>query len=173
MRRPETLCPVSLSTALIGDRWSLLLVRELVIGPARFQDLQAQTGAASQLLSARLKRLQATGIVEKQTYQTRPPRHKYYLSEKGAALIPVLQAFQTWGQAWNVPGAVGTGMLIVHRSCGTEVGPDGICCSCRRRLAWSELAGKPTLAYQLERMARSDAYRHKRGQGCSQSAGDG
>ena len=173
MPPPDSLCPVALSTALIGDRWSLLLIRELVIGPAHFQDLQAQTGAATQLLSARLKCLQATGIVEKSLYQTRPPRHEYRLSEKGAALIPVLQAFQTWGQAWHVPGSARMGVLTVHRRCGTEVGSDRVCRSCHRRVPWSEVAGKPTPAYLLERKARSDAFRAKLGQGRNQPASNG
>ena len=67
----DTLCPIAHSTGLVGDRWSILIVRELLLGQSRFQDLQAQTGASSQVLAARLKRLEADGLVERHAKGTR------------------------------------------------------------------------------------------------------
>ena len=76
----DTLCPIAHSTGLVGDRWSILIVRELLFGQGRFQDLQAQTGATSQMLAARLKRLEADGLVERHAYSQRPLRHEYRLT---------------------------------------------------------------------------------------------
>src|SRR6202012_2128271 len=99
----DTLCPIAHSTGLVGDRWSILIVRELLLGQTRFQDLQAQTGATSQMLAARLKRLEADGLVSRQAYSQRPPRYEYRLTPKGVQLMPVILALRTWGERWCKP----------------------------------------------------------------------
>ena len=151
----DTLCPVDRSTSLIGDRWSLLVLRELFMGVSRFADLQTQTGATPQMLTARLKRLEADGILQRRAYSTRPLRHEYRLTPKGVELLPVLLALRSWGEKWCKTEGEGLALTTTHRACGTEVGLDGVCPTCARPVAWPELAAMPTAAYWQERQKRA------------------
>ena len=85
-----SLCPVARALAVVGDRWTVLIVRELFLGTRRFEDFQAQTGMSSHLLSTRLKRLESDGIVRRTPYSERPPRYEYRLTPKGLDLYPLL-----------------------------------------------------------------------------------
>ena len=94
-------CPVARALDIVGERWSLLILRDLVLhGTRKFSDFQASFGAISpNTLSARLKRLEDGGVIERRLYDDRPPRAEYVLTEKGLALRPVLRALRTWGEA--------------------------------------------------------------------------
>lgn len=151
----DTLCPIAHSTGLVGDRWSILIVRELLLGQTRFQDLQAQTGATSQMLAARLKRLEADGLVERHAYSQRPPRHEYRLTPKGVALMPVILALRTWGEQWCKPADLPVATRMFHRTCGTELELDGTCPACGRLVAWTEMGGQPSEAWMEERRRRA------------------
>ena len=85
---------------VVGERWSLLIVRDLVLrGPLRFQELgQRLPGIAPNTLSARLKTLAAQGVIATRLYEQHPPRYEYFLTEKGKALRPVLKALYAWGE---------------------------------------------------------------------------
>lgn len=150
-----TLCPIAHSTGLVGDRWSILIVRELLMGQTRFQDLQAQTGATSQMLAARLKRLEADGLVTRQAYSTRPLRHEYRLTPKGVQLMPVILALRTWGEAWCKPQGQPLAVRMFHRACGTELDLAGHCPSCGRLAGWMEMQAQPTPDYLAERARRA------------------
>jgi DNA-binding HxlR family transcriptional regulator len=93
-------CPVARALDVIGERWSLLILRDLFRkGPLRFQDLeQGLRGVAPNTLSARLKALQAQGVVATRLYERHPPRYEYFLTDKGKALGPVLKALRAWGE---------------------------------------------------------------------------
>ena len=93
-------CPIARSLDVIGERWTILILRELVrSGPRKFQDFALSLGSISpNTLSARLKRLEDTGIVERRFYEQHPPRAEYVLTEKGLELRPVLRALFEWGQ---------------------------------------------------------------------------
>ena len=93
-------CPVARALEIVGERWTLLIVRDLVIhGPQRFADLQQRlAGASPSTLSARLKRLEAAGVVERRFYEDRPPRAEYVLTDKGRALAQVVGALREWGE---------------------------------------------------------------------------
>lgn len=159
----ETLCPVAHSAGLIGDRWSILIVRELLLGQSRFQDLQAQTGATSQMLAARLKRLVAEGLVERQAYSERPLRHEYHLTPKGRALTPVVLALREWGEQWCKPAGTEPATRMFHRTCGTELALDGNCPACGRIVAWPDMRGHPGEAWAEERRRRAaDFSDHRR-----------
>src|SRR3546814_5052249 len=86
---PDTLCPVTLSQSVAGDRWNLLILREIFLGNLRFEQIQAHTGATPQILTVRLKRLEANGMVERRLYRERPPRHEYRPTAKGEAFHAV------------------------------------------------------------------------------------
>jgi DNA-binding HxlR family transcriptional regulator len=92
-------CPVARALDVIGEKWSLLILRDLFRqGPLRFQELEQRlSGVAPNTLSARLKRLEALGVVATRLYERHPPRYEYLLTEKGQALEPVLKALYAWG----------------------------------------------------------------------------
>lgn len=155
----DTLCPIAHSTGLVGDRWSILIVRELLMGQTRFQDLQAQTGATSQMLAARLKRLQADGLIERHAYSERPPRHEYRLTEKGLHLMPVILALRAWGETWCKPAGEELAIRMFHRGCGAELDLAGRCPTCERLVAWTEMQAQPTAPYSAERAKRAADFR--------------
>jgi DNA-binding HxlR family transcriptional regulator len=92
-------CPVARTLDLIGERWTALLLRDLLRhGPRRYQDFQdSLPGIAPNMLAARLKGLEASGLVERKLYNERPPRLEYHLTDKGRSLGPVLRALREWG----------------------------------------------------------------------------
>jgi DNA-binding HxlR family transcriptional regulator len=96
-----SLCPIARSLSVVGDRWTLLILRELGMGIHRFEEVQAQTGMSSHLLSTRLKRLKAEGVIEWRIYSSRPTRYEYFATTKGKELDAVLLALQMWGQKWG------------------------------------------------------------------------
>ena len=96
-------CPVARALDVIGEKWSLLILRDLFRkGPLRFQELeQGLPGVAPNTLSARLKTLEAQGVVSTRLYEQHPPRYEYFLTDKGKALSPVLKALRAWGEQYN------------------------------------------------------------------------
>jgi DNA-binding HxlR family transcriptional regulator len=92
-------CPVARTLDLIGERWTILLLRDLLLrGPRRFRDFQdSLPGVAPNTLSARLKSLEDNGLVQRRLYTDRPPRLEYLLTEKGNSLGPVVKALREWG----------------------------------------------------------------------------
>jgi len=110
-------CSVARTVSLVGDPWTLMLLRELFLGSHRFDEFQAYTEASPHLLSVRLRELVEAEIVEMRAYQERPLRHEYHLTEKGIALWPVITALREWGDRWNrLPGS--PPVRITHRDCG-------------------------------------------------------
>jgi len=93
-------CPVARALDVIGEKWSLLILRDLFReGPLRFQALQeGLPGIAPNTLSARLKLLEARGVIDMRLYENHPPRYEYFLTDKGRALRPVLKALYNWGE---------------------------------------------------------------------------
>ena len=99
-------CPVSCTLDLLGDKWTLLVVRDLLLGKTTYTEFRkSPEGIPTNILAERLRRLQAAGIVEKSRYQERPVRHAYRLTEKGRDLQPVLLAMVDWGNK-HIPGTV-------------------------------------------------------------------
>jgi DNA-binding HxlR family transcriptional regulator len=99
-------CPVACTLDLLGDKWTLLVVRDLLLGRHTYKALQSSPeGIPSNILAERLKRLEREGIVRKVPYQERPRRYEYHLTGKGLDLGPVLHAMLSWGSAY-VPGTM-------------------------------------------------------------------
>ena len=102
-------CPIAVTLDLLGDRWSLVVVRDLLAGKRRFGELLASPeGIPTNILAARLKRLEAAGLISRRPYQHRPLRHEYHLTAEGEALLPVLQemcrwANRHWPETWIPP----------------------------------------------------------------------
>jgi len=97
----DTLCPIARATAIVGDRWTVPIIRELFVGSARFDEIQAQTGSTAQMLASRLKRLESEGMIERRAYSRRPLRHEYVLTRMGREFYPVIFALRAWAR----PGA--------------------------------------------------------------------
>jgi DNA-binding HxlR family transcriptional regulator len=101
---PRSGCPIATSLDLVGDRWSLVIMRDMLMGKKRFGEfLKSPEKITTSVLTDRLQRMEAAGLVEKRAYQSTPERFDYHLTEKGAALRPVLQEFCRWANAY-VPG---------------------------------------------------------------------
>jgi DNA-binding HxlR family transcriptional regulator len=95
-------CPVARTLDVVGDRWTVLILRDLSFGARRFVDLERSLpGMAPNLLAARLKALVANGMVEREAYSERPPRSHYVLTAKGRGFVPVLRALAAYGQRWE------------------------------------------------------------------------
>ncbi len=103
-------CGIADALQVVGDRWSLLVLRELGFGVQRFTGIQANTGAPREILTARLRKLENEGLISRRRYTDRPPRAEYVLTEAGKALAPVLLALREWGEqhARAEPRAVAT-----------------------------------------------------------------
>jgi DNA-binding HxlR family transcriptional regulator len=97
-------CPVAAALDIIGERWTLLIVRDLLrLGARRFQDLEASLVSVSpNTLSARLKRLEEAGVVERRFYAEHPPRAEYVLTDKGRDLGPIVLAMKKWGEKYQL-----------------------------------------------------------------------
>jgi DNA-binding HxlR family transcriptional regulator len=97
---PGRPCPVAASLEVVGERWSLLVIREVSLGNHRFSEIAQGTGAPRDRLSARLSALVAAGVLERRPYSTSPPRSGYHLTAAGWDLMPVLQGLLQWGNRW-------------------------------------------------------------------------
>lgn len=96
-------CGAADALALVGDRWSLLVVRELGFGVHRFTDIRRHTGAPREILTARLRKLERVGLLTRRRYTDSPPRDEYVLTETGLSLLPIIAALRVWGEE-NAPG---------------------------------------------------------------------
>jgi DNA-binding HxlR family transcriptional regulator len=101
-------CPIADALDVIGDRWSLLVMREIGFGVHRFNDIQRHTGMPRDRLAARLRALEQAGIITRRPYSEHPPRHEYLATSAGQALIPVLQALRQWGEEHARPAGAGS-----------------------------------------------------------------
>ena len=154
----NTLCPVGRSAELLGDRAVLLILRELFFGNRRFEAIAERTGLGPQLVSTRLRALAKEGVVERRPYQARPPRHDYWLTDKGKDLFGVLYAMRNWAERWAYrEGETGGGHAIryVHRACGTDVGTANVCPGCGATLGYGDLKGEGSPALAAEQVARA------------------
>lgn len=126
---PALDCSVAKALEVIGERWSLLIVRDVMHGHRRFSEMQESLGIARNVLSARLQRLVDEEILERRAYQENPPRYEYFLTEKGLDLWPALIALLHWGDRYT-ERPEGPPRVIVHKECGGEVSERGICERC-------------------------------------------
>ena len=126
-------CSVARSLEVLGERWTLLVIRDVFYGKRRFAAIQEDLGVARNVLATRLARLVAEGILEKRPYQDRPTRYEYFLTEKGIDLWPVMITMMHWGDHWLATDE-GPPIVIHHKECGGEVDERGYCERCGERL---------------------------------------
>src|ERR1700710_684996 len=106
-------CSVARPLAFLGERWSLLVLRDLFLGRRRFDEFQESLGIATNVLSARLATLAEEGIVDRRRYSEHPERFEYVLTEKGRDLQPVILALVAWGDRYT-SGPAGAPLETVH-----------------------------------------------------------
>jgi DNA-binding HxlR family transcriptional regulator len=122
-------CSVTDTIDLVGDRYALPIVRELGYGFRRFQDLARLTGAPRDVLTAKLRKLEAGGVLERRPYSDRPPRDEYVLTEAGRALLPIVLALKEWGDTYERGGAA---TVVFRHACGAEFHAEVVCAACGR-----------------------------------------
>ncbi|HEX6030324.1 MAG TPA: helix-turn-helix domain-containing protein [Tepidiformaceae bacterium] len=128
MTRRAVRCPVAATLDVVGDRWTLLIVRDLLRGRTRFSQLRRSVeGVTTTMLSDRLKRLEAQGVVERQFYSEYPPRAEYVLTAKGHALGMVVGALSAWGEQFTEHD-----LVLVDQECGHGVEVVYHCPTCDR-----------------------------------------
>jgi DNA-binding HxlR family transcriptional regulator len=126
---PNQVCSIARSLEVIGERWTLLILRDAILGLTRFEEFQESLGIASNVLTSRLKLLSDEQVLERVADPERPGRPKYVLTAKGAELGPALVLLMKWGDRhYPMPG--GPPRLTLHRGCGGNVGPDFLCERC-------------------------------------------
>jgi DNA-binding HxlR family transcriptional regulator len=135
-------CSIARTLAVLGERWTLLVLRQSFLGVKRFDELQAGIGVARNTLADRLNRLVDEGILERRPYQEHPPRHEYRLTQKGRDLYPVLVTLMQWGDRYNAPPG-GPPVLLEHRPCGHEAHPRLTCSHCAEEIDPREMRPVP------------------------------
>ena len=135
-------CSVARSLELIGERWTILILRDAFLGRRRFDEFQASLGIARNILQARLGRLVDAGIMRRVRYQEHPPRDEYRLSERGLELWPVIVDLLQWGDR-HTAGPEGPPVLLRHRDCGGAVDSRRRCESCGAELGPREVEALP------------------------------
>src|SRR6476659_5456790 len=130
---PGQVCSIAKALEVVGERWSLLIVRDVMNRRRRFDELQKGLGIARNTLAARLQRLVDEDILERRAYQRNPERYEYFLTDKGLDLWPALVALLAWGDRYS-PNPDGPLRVIVHKGCGGKVSERGICESCGKVL---------------------------------------
>jgi DNA-binding HxlR family transcriptional regulator len=122
-------CSVARTLKVIGDRWSLRILREAFVGVKRFEEFQRNLDIARNILSNRLARLVTNRILVRQKYQDRPQRFEYKIAAAGIALYPSLLLFMAWGDKWRRPKK-GVPLILRHRQCGRQTNPILVCGQC-------------------------------------------
>src|SRR5882762_4752761 len=125
-------CSIAQALEVVGEWWTLLILRDAFLGVTRFDEWQRRLGIARNVLSARLDTMVEQGILERRQYQEHPPRDEYVLTQKGGDLAPVLDALRVWGDRYAAPD--GPPVLLVHDDCGSSIRPVAHCSACGERL---------------------------------------
>jgi DNA-binding HxlR family transcriptional regulator len=146
------ICSVARTTAILGDRWTMLLIREAFLGTRRFDEFRALTGASPQITASRLERLVKAGILRKVPYQQRPTRYEYRFTPMGRDLYPVLVAVMAWGDKWLNDGR-GPPNPLRHVTCGEITRPKLVCDCCSEAVSVGNLVSEPSERMQRQRRA--------------------
>ncbi|MBS0272832.1 MAG: helix-turn-helix transcriptional regulator [Proteobacteria bacterium] len=135
-------CSLARSLAIVGDRWTLLVLREAFLRTRRFDEFEAKLGIARRVLSERLALLVDEGILKKMLYQDSPPRYEYRLTDKGLDLYPVIISLVHWGDR-HYAGKKGPPMLHTHKSCGHDFKSVVTCSECGEGLKARDVTVRP------------------------------
>jgi len=134
-------CSIAASLGIVGDRWTILILRDSFRGLRRFDELRRDLAIPRAVLSDRLRKLVDAGVLTRRRYQDHPPRDEYRLTAMGLQLSPILVALMQWGDRWLSPDGPPT--LLVHEPCGTEVDLGFHCHTCNADFSPTDIASRP------------------------------
>jgi DNA-binding HxlR family transcriptional regulator len=146
----EERCSVARTVSVIGDRWSLLILRDCFRRVRRFDEFQARLGITRHLLAERLKKLLRHGVLRRVPYQDRPKRYEYILTQKGLDLHPIMMSIVHWGDV-HMADERGRPVLHRHKTCGHDFDPVMTCSVCREPLSAKEVHVHPGPGADLSR----------------------
>ena len=138
----EMACSIARTLDVIGEPWSPLILRDVWVGFTRFEQIQADLGISRKVLAERLAWLVQSGVLAREQYSARPPRHEYVLTEKGAQLCDVLLVMAGWGDRW-LAGAAGAPVLYRHHSCDHIARAEVRCSHCGDALGVDNIDALP------------------------------
>lgn len=141
-RTYDQTCSVARALEIIGERWTILIVRDVILEFRRFDQFLSRLGIARNVLTDRLNRLVDNEILERVPYQERPLRHEYHLTRKGLELVPVIITLMEWGDRY-LAGEDGPPGAAVHEECGRRVASQVVCTHCDRPVELVEVALRP------------------------------
>lgn len=133
----DVACSIDAALAVVGDRWSILILRDMFKGIRRFEEVQRDLDIPRAVLTDRLRRLVETGVLERRRYQHRPERFEYRLTDMGRELSPILVSLMHWGDKWLGDGD--PPVSLVHQPCGTPVTLDYYCWECSASFPATEI----------------------------------
>jgi DNA-binding HxlR family transcriptional regulator len=140
-QRGDVPCPIGRAVEVLGDRWTLLILRNATLGVTRFEDFRVGLGIADNILSNRLARLVDAGVLVRVPYRDpQRTRHEYRLTTSGADALGVLHALAGWGLEHTEPSRPVEPMRVIHGECGSDLAPGGHCAACGRAVERDEIA---------------------------------
>lgn len=134
-------CSIAASLGIVGDRWTILILRDAFRGLRRFDEFRRDLDIPRAVLAERLRRLVEHGVMTRRAYQERPVRHEYRLTRMGLELSPILVALMQWGDRWCREDGPPT--LLVHEACGTEIDLHFHCWHCDAPFTATDIASRP------------------------------
>ena len=144
-------CSVAAALAAVGERWTLLVMREVLLGRRRFADIKRNTGIAPNILSDRLATLVEQGLLEKRLYSEHPESYEYVPTRKGVDVNPVIVALMGWGDRYAAPE--GPPRVVVHTACGHDAHPQLHCAHCGEEMRPHEMKVRPGPGANAEQQA--------------------
>lgn len=143
----ELQCSVARTLSVVGERWTLLLLRDVFQGKRRFEEFSRSLPIARNVLTQRLRTLVAHDILARQQYEEHPPRYEYHLTPKGMELYPVIVALLQWGDR-HLAGENGPPLDILHRDCGGHIRAETVCEDCGSVVNARETRGVPRVEHK-------------------------
>jgi DNA-binding HxlR family transcriptional regulator len=134
-------CSVAQCLEVVGEWWSMLIVRDAFLGVTRFDQFQARLGISRNVLNQRLAHLVEAGVLVKVPYSEHPPRHDYRLTDKGRDLWPVLTTMRQWGDRYAAPD--GPPLEVVHKACGHAAESVLTCAACGEPVGPRDVRAEP------------------------------
>ena len=135
-------CSIARTLEVVGEWWTLLILRDAFRGVTRFDDFQQHLGIARNVLTARLNTLVEHQVLERRRYQEHPERHEYRLTERGLDLFPVIASLLRWGDRWAAD-AEGPPVVLVHETCGHDAKPVLTCSHCGAEVTARDIRSEP------------------------------
>ena len=146
---PDPFDAIARTVEIVGDRWTMLILRDVFRGLRRFEELRAELGVARPVLADRLRKLVAAGLVERVPYQEHPPRFEYRLTPMGVELSPALVALMRWGDKW-LAGDPESTVELYHGPCGTALEQAFWCRTCATTFGPLGIRSRTTNRHALE-----------------------